>query len=148
MVTIYPQHGHWMKRDDAAAVPWLSGFARNLRPQRIVWLQDDVTEPRFYWLENPAPKAGQRVVARRDGQIITIDEATGIEQLRVLLDDGMLDLDQPVKVMFEDRTLFEGMVPRTAATIARTLGDRGDPKAVFTAEVTVRLQPMQEKPGT
>jgi hypothetical protein len=147
-VTIYPENGHWMDRKDAVAVPWMAKFTRNLRPARIVWLQDDVTEPRFYWLENPAPKAGQRVVARRDGQVITIDEATGIEQLRVLLDDGMLDLDQPVRVMFEGRTLFEGKVPRTAATIARTLGDRGDPKAVFTAEVTVRLQPMQERPGT
>jgi hypothetical protein len=147
-VTIYPENGHWMERKDAVAVPWMAKFTRNLRPSRIVWLQDDVTEPRFYWLENPAPKAGQRVVAHREGQVITIDEAPGIEQLRILLDDGMLDLDQPVKVMFEGRTLFEGTVPRTAATIARTLGDRGDPKAVFTAEVLVRLQPMQEKPGT
>jgi hypothetical protein len=147
-VTIYPENGHWMERKDAVAVPWMAKFTRNLRPSRIVWLQDDVTEPRFYWLENPAPKAGQRVVAHREGQVITIDEAPGIEQLRILLDDSMLDLDQPVKVMFEGRTLFEGTVPRTAATIARTLGDRGDPKAVFTAEVLVRLQPMQEKPGT
>jgi hypothetical protein len=147
-VTIYPENGHWMERKDAVAVPWMAKFTRNLRPSRIVWLQDDVTEPRFYWLENPAPKAGQRVVAHREGQVITIDEAPGIEQLRILLDDGMLDLDQPVKVMFEGRTLFEGTVPRTAATIARTLGDRGDPKAVFTAEILVRLQPMQEMPGT
>ncbi|MFM7808030.1 MAG: dienelactone hydrolase family protein, partial [Planctomycetota bacterium] len=147
-VTIYPENGHWMDRKDAVAVPWMAKFTRDLRPARIVWLQDDVTEPRFYWLENPAPKAGQRVVAHRDGQTIIIDEAAGVEELRVLLDDGMLDLDKPVKVVFEGRTVFEGPVPRTAATIARTLGDRGDPKAVFTAELPVRLQPMKEKPGT
>jgi pimeloyl-ACP methyl ester carboxylesterase len=148
-VTIYPQHGHWMKRDDAVALPWLAGFTRNARPQRIVWRQDDVVEPRLYWLENPDPTPGQRVVASRDGQMIIIEEASeGIESLRVLLDDGMLDLDKPVTVMFQGRTLHDGVVPRTAATIARTLGARGDPKAVFTAEVTVRLQPMQKKPGT
>ena len=138
-VTIYPQHGHWMKRDDAAAVPWLAAFTRNVRPQRIVWLQDDVTEPRFYWLENPAPKAGQRVVARRDGQVITIEEAVGVEELRVLLDDSMLDLGKPVKVVFSGRTLFEGLVPHTAATIARTLGDRGDPRMAFSAEILLSL---------
>ena len=138
-VTIYPQHGHWMKRDDAAAVPWLATFTRNARPQRIVWLQDDVIEPRFYWLENPAPKAGQRVVARRDGQVITIEEAVGVNQLRVLLDDSMLDLNKPVKVMFNGRTLFEGLVPRTATTIARTLGDRGDPRMAFSAEILLSL---------
>jgi hypothetical protein len=138
-----------MKRDDAVALPWLAGFTRNARPQRIVWRQDDVVEPRLYWLENPDPTPGQRVVASRDGQMIIIEEASeGIESLRVLLDDGMLDLDKPVTVMFQGRTLHDGVVPRTAATIARTLGARGDPKAVFTAEVTVRLQPMQKKPGT
>jgi predicted esterase len=143
-VTIYPQHGHWMKRDDAVAVPWMAKFTRNLRPTRIVWLQDDVTAPRFYWLETPSPKAGQRVVARRDGQVITIEEAAGVEQLRLLLDDSMLDLDKSVKVVFDGRTLFEGKVPRTAATIWRTLADRGDPKAVFAAELPVQLQPMKE----
>jgi hypothetical protein len=140
-VTIYPQHGHWMKRDDAAAVPWLAAFTRNVRPQRIVWLQDDVTEPRFYWLENPAPKAGQRVVARRDGQVITIEEADGVEQIILLLDDAMLDLDKPVKVIFRDRALFEGLVPRNEATTERTFGDRGDPRMAFTAECRVRLVP-------
>jgi poly(3-hydroxybutyrate) depolymerase len=138
-VTIYPQHGHWMKRDDAVAVPWLAQFTRVTRPHRIVWLQDDVTEPRFYWLENPSPKAGQRVVARRDGQVITIEEAVGVEALRVLLDDGMLDLDKPVKVVFDGRTLFEGIVSRSEATMVRTLGDRGDSRMVFHAEIPVSL---------
>ena len=138
-VTIYPQHGHWMKRDDAVAVSWLAQFTRVTRPQRIVWLQDDVTEPRFYWLENPAPKAGQRVVARRDGQVITIEEADGVAELRVLLDDSMVDLDRPVKVVFEGRTLFEGTVSRSEATVVRTLEDRGDPRMVFHAEIPVSL---------
>jgi poly(3-hydroxybutyrate) depolymerase len=138
-VTIYPQHGHWMKRDDAVAVPWLAQFTRVTRPQRIVWLQDDVTEPRFYWLENPAPKAGQRVVARRDGQVITIEEADGVAELRVLLDDSMLDLGKPVKVVFDGRTLFEGTVSRSEATIARTLEDRGDPRMAFHVEIPVSL---------
>ena len=138
-VTIYPQHGHWMKRDDAVAVSWLAQFTRVTRPQRIVWLQDDVIEPRFYWLENPSPKPGQRVVARRDGQVITIEEAVGVEELRVLLDDAMLDLGKPVKVVFDGRTLFEGTVSRSEATIARTLGDRGDPRMAFHAELPVSL---------
>ena len=143
-VTIYPQHGHWMKRDDAVAVSWLAQFTRVTRPQRIVWLQDDVIEPRFYWLENPSPKPGQRVVARRDGQVITIEEAVGVEELRVLLDDSMLDLDKPVKVVFGGRTVFEGSVSRNDAVMARTLHDRGDSRMVFSALVSVKLREQAE----
>ena len=41
---------------------------------------------------------------------------------RVLLGDTMLDLDKPVKMVFDGHTLFEGVVPRTAATIALATG--------------------------
>ncbi|MFM7051566.1 MAG: transglutaminase domain-containing protein [Planctomycetota bacterium] len=138
-VTIFEEDGHWMQRKDAVAVPWMAKFTRNLRPAKVVWLQDDVTSPRFYWLTNPAPKGGQRVVVRLDAQTIHVDEASGVERLGFLLDDSMLDLDKPVKVVMGDATLFEGVVPRTAATLARTLAERGDPSAVFSAAVEVAV---------
>jgi hypothetical protein len=81
-VTIFEENGHWMDRKDAIAVPWMAKQTRNLRPEKIVWLQDDVTSPRFYWLANPEPKQGQRVVARRSGQAIDIDEATTSRRTR------------------------------------------------------------------
>jgi hypothetical protein len=62
-----------------------------------------------------------------------------VEALRVLLDDGMLDLAKPVKVVFDGRTLFEGIVSRSEATMVRTLGDRGDSRMVFHAEIHVSL---------
>ena len=138
-VTIHEENGHWMDRKDAVAVPWMAKLKRNLRPTKIVWLQDDVTEPRFYWLANPSPKGGQRVVASREGQTITIESATGVEELAVRLDETMVDLDKPVKVVFEGATLFEGVAPRTIGTIASTLAERGDPSGIFCAEVRVKL---------
>jgi hypothetical protein len=139
-VVIHEGKGHWMDREDAVAVPWMAKHVRNLRPERIVWLQDDVTEPRFYWLRNPAPKGGQRVVATRAGQAITIEEATGgIDELGILLDDDLVDLDKPVRVTMNGATLFEGVVPRTTATLKTTIEERGDPRAGFPAEVRVSL---------
>jgi hypothetical protein len=144
-VTIYEENGHWMDRKDAVAVPWMAKYTRNLRPTKIVWLQDDVTSPRFYWLMNPSPKQGQRVVATRDGQTITIDEATGVDELVVRLDDSMCKLDEPVVVRLGaalgGTTLFEGAPTRSIGAIARTLAERGDPTGVFTAEIRVRLAP-------
>jgi hypothetical protein len=142
-VTIYEENGHWMDRKDAVAVPWMAKFTRNLRPERIVWLQDDVTSPRFYWLANPDPKGGQRVVAERKGQTITILEATGVARLAIRLDGSMVDLAKPVIVKagpdLGGATLFEGAVPATIATMARTLAERGDASAIFPAEVVVEI---------
>jgi len=147
-VVIHEEKGHWMEREDAVAVPWMAKFSRTLRPEKIVWLQDDVTSPRFYWLANPGPKQGQRVVARRSGQAIDIDEATGVSRLLVRLDDSMVDLDKPVTVRVAGKTVFEGIAPRSAEVIRQTLAERGDPSGIFTAEIGVDLagsaQPSSE----
>ena len=59
----------------------------------------------------------------------------------------VVDLDQPVKVVMGNATLFEGKAPRTAATISRTLADRGDAGSVYMAEVAVKL-PQAAPAGT
>ncbi|MFM7261868.1 MAG: dienelactone hydrolase family protein, partial [bacterium] len=147
-VTIYEENGHWMDRKDAVAVPWMAKYTRNLRPERIVWLQDDVTSPRFYWLANPEPKGGQRVVVERKGQQITILEASGVAKLAIRLDGSMVDLTKPVVVKagpdLGGATLFEGVVPATIATMARTLAERGDPSGVFPTEVVVEIPAKPE----
>ncbi|MEY4533850.1 MAG: hypothetical protein RLZZ246_168 [Planctomycetota bacterium] len=53
----------------------------------------------------------------------------------------------PVKVVMGGATLFDGKAPRTAATISRTLADRGDAGSVYTAEVAVKL-PQAAPAGT
>ena len=138
-VEIHEGKGHWMDREDAVAVPWMAKFTRNLRPDRIVWLQDDVTHERFYWLAVEAPEAGQRVVVERDGQEIRILEARGLDTLSIRLDDSMLDLEKEVRVTHGETELFRGLVPRTIDVIARTLAERGDPKGIFSGEVMVTL---------
>ena len=140
-VTIFEESGHWMDRKDAIAVPWMAKQTRNLRPEKIVWLQDDVTSPRFYWLANPEPKPGQRVVARRSGQTIDIDEATGVSRLLIRLDDSMADLDKPVTVRVLGKVAFEGIAQRSFETIRRTLDERGDPSGAFFAEIEVAVDP-------
>ena len=124
---------------DAVAVPWMAKHTRNLRPTRIVWLQDDVTSTRFYWLGNPEPKGGQRVVATRSGQEIRIEEATDVARLVVWLDDELVDLDKPVRVVQGDRVLFEGRASRTIGSLAESLAARGDPSAMFAARVSLEL---------
>lgn len=141
-VKIHEGKGHWMDREDAAALPWMAKLRRDPTPSRIVWKQDDVTHESSYWLAVPPGKAASRslVVAERKGQAIEIEKAEGIEQLLFRLDDRMLDLERPVQVTMKGSTLFEGLVPRTIAVLDRTLAARGDPGLVFEAEVSVSLR--------
>lgn len=142
-VEIHEGKGHWMDGEDAAAIPWMAGYTRNLRPERIVWLQDDVTHPRFYWLAIDAPRARARLVVERDGQTITILEGDATGKLHIRLDDSMLDLDETVTIVDarsdEPATLFSGIAPRSREVIERTLAERDDPRGIFVAEVTVPL---------
>ncbi len=138
-VKIYPDKGHWMDREDRAAIPWMAKNSRNLRPSRVVWQQDDVTTKRFYWLQDDEPVGRSRIVAEIDGQKINIVEAPAGTRLTLRLDDSMIDLDAPIIVEHGDRVLFEGSIDRTISTIARTMGERGDPVGIFHAEITVEF---------
>ena len=57
----------------------------------------------------------------------------------ILLNDTMVDLDRPVTVRWKDKTVFQGIVRRKAAVLARTLAEREDPRLVFSGEVWVDL---------
>jgi poly(3-hydroxybutyrate) depolymerase len=138
-VVIHAGKGHWMDRNDRVALAWMARFSRELRPKRIVWLQDDVTDRRFYWLGNDAPKAGARVEVEREGQTIRVVSSKGVTKLRIRLDDSMLELDKEVTVEVAGRQAFRGIVPRSRAVIETTLAERGDPTTVFVGEIEVTL---------
>ena len=146
---IYPGKAHWMDREDAMALPWMAGFARNPAPKRVVWYQDDVTHDQSYWLAVPpgTARAGATVVAEVVGQEVRVERAEGVATLIVRLDDRLLDLDQPVRVTTAGKVLYEGTPPRTARTLAKTLAERDDPGLTFAAELTVPLGPPAPAPA-
>ena len=139
LVKIYPNKGHWMDREDAAAIPWMAKFRRNPLPKRIVWRQDDVTHNRFYWLavDDKNKRRGSLVEISIEEQKIEIKKLQGIEQLILRANDQLVDLDQPITVSFNGKQLFHGNLTRTVAVIEKTLVERGDPASVFSAEITV-----------
>lgn len=141
---VYEGLGHWMNRQDAAALPWMAKHNRNPLPDHIVWRQDDVTHARFYWLAVPEDQQRKRstVRAKRQGQRIDV-QADGVAKLIIRLNDQMLDMGKPVTVMSGHTKLFEGRVKRSIATLAATLAERGDPASVFSGQVTVNL-PTEE----
>jgi hypothetical protein len=145
LVKIYPDKPHWLDREDAAALPWMAKFVRSPVPKKLIWKQDDVTHRRFYWLAVDAEqeKKGTEILATYSGQQIDLQSAD-VSKVRVRLDDRMLDLDMPVTIMAGGQRVFRGPVPRTIATIAKTLAERGDPAGTFCGEVDVALTAASE----
>jgi hypothetical protein len=144
-VKVYPNKGHWLNREDAAAIPWMAKYSRNTLPTKIVWKQDDVSHDRFYWLAvTPGSFRGRaEVIAKRNRQKIDI-QAKDVDRLTIRLNDRMLDLDKEIVVTSKGKTLFKGHVKRTIAILAKTLTERGDPQDVFSSEIKVDLRTMKK----
>jgi predicted esterase len=138
-VEIHEGKGHWMDREDASAVPWMAKHVRELRPQRVVWLQDDVVHDRFYWLQVDEPKARSRVVVSREGNRFTIEQVEGLETLTLRMDQSMIDFAEEVVVVQGEEELFRGLVTPSLDVQRRTLAERGDPSGIFAAELRLDL---------
>lgn len=140
-VKIHEGRGHWMNLEDRAALPWMAKFTRDPVPTRVVWMQTGTPHERSYWLAVPPGTAtvGSLVTVERKGQRFEILAADKVQKLLLRLDDRMVDLDRPIEVMARGKQVFAGKVPRTTATLLRTLPGRGDPRLMFAAEVTLDL---------
>jgi predicted peptidase len=137
---IYPEKGHWMDREEREGVKWMLKYRRNLTPEKVVWLQDDVIHSRFYWLgcDPIQSKQGDTTIVLRNGNEIVIEQApTGV--LQFLLRDDMLNLDNDIVIRKGESELWRGKAGRTIAILSQTLADRGDPQAVFSAKIDVNV---------
>jgi pimeloyl-ACP methyl ester carboxylesterase len=155
-----PHKGQGHRINDRDTPGWLARFRRSPLPDKVVW-QQIVPTPgssiaqvralmarnfsyalhyrrRSYWLRNDDPGPFQRVVARRDRNTFHLEETRYVDRITFLLDDRMADLDRPVVVLAGGRELAKTTVRRTVDAIIRTLVPRGDPKLVFSAELTVQ----------
>ena len=140
----FPPTGHWMNGADAQTLTWLSKQTRATRPKKVVWMQNsDRTHQRFYWLacvDAPIAKSLLTVEQRSDNEFCVLVAQGGIQRFKLLLDDQMCQLDEPVRVTHADgRVLFEGVVPRTLGALVACLQHRGDPSMMFEAQVVINL---------
>ncbi|MES2474637.1 MAG: alpha/beta hydrolase [Verrucomicrobiota bacterium] len=139
LVRVYEGLPHWMDGKDKEAVPWMAKYVRKSWPKKIVWVQDDITHDRFYWLEIPAgaAKAGQQIVATVEGNQIKLDGDVP-DTIALHLADSLVDLDQPVRVEINGKEIFSGKVDRSAAAIFEGLSKLPDASRCGYAILRVR----------
>lgn len=140
--------------DYQAGPEWIARFERNPWPPRVVWTVQPlhgVFRRQLYWLAldrvpEQTPLYLTATVARNvvsvtaeqqgaDGQRVP---AAGAE-LRVYLNDTLANLDQPLKILVNGKTVFDDEVSRRVATLARSLNERGDPFFMFPIEIPIQL---------
>ena len=136
---IVKNKGHWMDREDTAAIGWMYKYKRNPYPNRVVWQQEDFAVNEFYWLKvNPNEvERGKKVVASYSGNTIDIDYCD-YRNLTIMLCDKMMNLDKPVVVNMCGKEVFRGMVSRSLDVYKRTLYERNDPEYAFSVEIKVK----------
>jgi pimeloyl-ACP methyl ester carboxylesterase len=141
LARVYPGLPHWMNRKDAEALPWMAKFTRNPWPKKVVWVQDDVTHTRFYWLAVPPEEAKRKrqIIGEVDGQNVKLSGEVP-QGITVRLSDALLNLNQPVRVRVTNREIFHAIVPRTTEAIRKSFGERADPRSAATAEITLRWE--------
>lgn len=132
--------GHWMDREEAKALPWMAEHTRNPFPQKVVWHQDDITHSRFYWLalEEGVAKVGLDISASLSGQTIELNAPEAMNVV-IRLNDRMLNFDEPISVKVNGNTLPERAIRRSIATMFQTLSERGDPIAIYHAQIVVAV---------
>jgi hypothetical protein len=140
-VSLHAGRGHWMNLEDAVAVPWMTGFTRQVWPNRIAWVQDDVRHERFYWLQVPheSATAGDRTIVSVNGNEIAIEHCDA-KVITILLSDSLLDLDKSVSVKLPSGVISQYDVKRTIAQIAESLAERFDKAACYSAKIDLQIR--------
>ena len=135
-VIIHEGKGHWMDREDAVAVDWMSNFTRNPWPEKIAWHIRNSAPQEFYWLRADKPQAKTDVIVSRQGQNIDIEKC-GAGEIVIRLNDEMVDLDKPVVIKNSNGEVETQNCQRNIKTLYKTLQERGDRSYMFPAEISV-----------
>lgn len=148
---IYKDNGHGLGGQDAAAMEWMAKFKRDANPTTLVWDKASARHDRFYWVlrSNNNSCGGGEIRVTREGQKVLIDltkcpQSAQVESLTFRFNDSMVDMERPIEIYRHDKTgrllLAEVQLTRTIGDMCRTLAERGDPNAVYYAQVKVDLR--------
>ena len=103
------------------------------------WLALDEKPEGDLFFDAQLDKASNSVAVKveRKSKSAKLEADNGVT-FRVYLNDGMLDLEKPVRVVRNGQEVFSGEVERKAGVLMRSLEERGDPYYMFPLEVRVR----------
>jgi poly(3-hydroxybutyrate) depolymerase len=162
----FPEGGHdWSLEKDELVLDWYDKHSRVAYPEELIWKSYEKIFARAWWVEvtkrtEPPPlvvvhqdmkgaeserrtelRPPALVKAKRKGN--AIDLATEeVREVRIYLDDAMVDLDKPVVITVNGRKLHEATVKRSMDVLVDEAHKRRDGSMLFSASVDLKV------PGT
>jgi len=136
--------GHHFTGEEDDLLAFLLKVRRNLYPRAIAYNVYSFPGGRLmpewvYWLRLRDASHQGRIEAQVQANTIQIT-TTRIERFDVYLSDRLVDLDQPVSVLVNRRSVHTGKVERDVFTMLDVIRDTGDPARLFCAKVEVHVQ--------
>jgi predicted esterase len=160
-----PEGGHeWFAEETPRIMDWLATKTRVADPLEVRWTSWETIFNRAYWVEVLDVTGASKVdlpvkdfegnliekrmglnqemrltaIAKRGQNRIDID-GDGVKELRLWLNDRLVDFSKPVRVTWNDRKVFEGKLEPSVKTLLDEVKRRGDPSFCYPAQVTVKV---------
>jgi len=125
---------------------WMQETRRRSNPEQVVLRPGQPFPNKAYWVVVPPIAYGEdaRLVAKADRASNTITiEAKGITSVEVFLNDSLVDLEKPVKVVCNG-AVNEDVIPRSFAFMMTSIyTSRSDPGKLYTASRSYDLAPSE-----
>jgi len=122
---------------------WMRQFKRNSLPRHVLWrgfanAAGKAQQKRlFYWLGMEKTQKGMYLEAHiKEGNLIDV-KTVGVSAFTVYLNDKLVDLAKPVKVIVNGRERFNGKVPNSFSAVVQSYAEKEDPDMIFTARIDI-----------
>jgi predicted esterase len=137
-----PQSNHGLRGwfGDAASpralCDWMSKQRRSPAPKVVEHLTLGSYMNRSYWLEITESKSGTATIKASIASNNRIEiEAKNVKKFRVYLDSRLVKSDQPVTIICNGQTVFQGPVKASIQTVLRSWIDREDSELIYSRAV-------------
>ncbi len=116
----------------------IQDFQRDVIQEKLVWQPTLSWKHQFYWLWWDQPKLNCLLVAEldRDNNQISLSSKENLSGLEILLDERMVDFDQPVSLLVNGEEVLKTEVKPSLGTLFMT-SLHPDPQLQFIARIAV-----------
>jgi hypothetical protein len=132
-VSIIAGNGH-TGLPDRDLIPKMYPAVRNPVPRELTWLMTDSVIKDFFWIQTEDPGKQKEIDALCRDNHLTVTTTAGASGT-ILLDDRLVNFDEPVTLEVNGRTQKPMEVRPDLRVLCQTLLRRGDPDLAFTAEI-------------
>jgi predicted esterase len=114
-------------------IDWMIRHKRKPYPDYIVWEPSRPYKKLFWWIK--VRSAGGQIIAKYKKSKNLIEIEGSSSGISVFLNEKMVNLSKPVKVMVNGKEVFKDYVYYSASALLESIQDKKDPEQYFTAKI-------------